>query len=379
MACPRLYVESEIIGNRQPANEYAVRGQEVHRIIASYIRHLVRKGKAADWEYFDQLLPGISAEAQEILLRFREGFTIDPSRVIGAEVYIALDAEFFPVAWGERNSTEADREVTVFSDNRPSYEMTLDYAQLEDVDAAVIDDWKSYWQVINPDTFQARLYSLGLMCVNPKIQRVRFRLHFVRWGVTREVLYERGDLKAIAREVRAERDRQIGLHAGGAVTDFPTYPGRHCAWCPLLASNECPLGKRNPYAVMEPEERLQHTVYLQQALKDSLATLKGMVTERGSVEAFDGNGTKYVASFELQVRTSYPLEPTQVVLDQWEVQSGERLGDQLSVSGLNSLLKVKKRAPLADLLRPYAQTKVRTQLFIGAVDGEDEDEEYGDA
>lgn len=56
---------------------------------------------------------------------------------------------------------------------------------LQSLTEAEIDDWKSYYQVINPDTFQSKLYALPLMCLNPSLEQVKFVLEFVRYGASR--------------------------------------------------------------------------------------------------------------------------------------------------------------------------------------------------
>jgi hypothetical protein len=50
---------------------------------------------------------------------------------------------------------------------------------------AEIHDWKSYYQIIDPDTFQSKFYPLLLMCLNPSLQRVKFVLEFIRYGASR--------------------------------------------------------------------------------------------------------------------------------------------------------------------------------------------------
>jgi hypothetical protein len=61
---------------------------------------------------------------------------------------------------------------------------------LHSLTEAEIDDWKSYYQVTDADTFQAKFYPLLLMCLNPSLERVKFvleqmipeqRLRFALW------------------------------------------------------------------------------------------------------------------------------------------------------------------------------------------------------
>jgi hypothetical protein len=54
----------------QGESEPAVRGIEIHQVLASYINHLVRTRRARDLELFDALMRGASAEAREGLEKF---------------------------------------------------------------------------------------------------------------------------------------------------------------------------------------------------------------------------------------------------------------------------------------------------------------------
>jgi hypothetical protein len=57
-----------------------------------------------------------------------------------------------------------------------AYEGTLDLVMLDSFVEAEIDDWKSYYQIIEADTFQSKLYPLLLMCLNPSLEQVKFAL-----------------------------------------------------------------------------------------------------------------------------------------------------------------------------------------------------------
>jgi len=85
----------------------------------------------------------------------------------------------------------------------------LDLVQLHSRTRAQIDDWKSYFQIVNADTFQSKFYPLLLFCRNPALQKVTFVLEFVRYGTSRKVEYLRSDvawLKEIAHESGSASD-----------------------------------------------------------------------------------------------------------------------------------------------------------------------------
>jgi hypothetical protein len=62
----------------------------------------------------------------------------------------------------------------------------LTYARLpkahHSLTEAEIEDWKSYYQIIDVDTFQSKFYPLLLMSLNPSLEKVKFVLEFVRYG-----------------------------------------------------------------------------------------------------------------------------------------------------------------------------------------------------
>jgi hypothetical protein len=122
---------------------------------------------------------------------------------------------------------------------------------LHSLTEAEIEDWKSYYQIIDADTFQSKFYPLLLMCPNPSLERVKFALEFVRYGASRCVEYTRGDLPWLKELAQRERSRQRKLHelAASDESDLKVFPGRHCTWCPLLL-NGCPVAQTNPYSQM---------------------------------------------------------------------------------------------------------------------------------
>src|SRR5258707_12445275 len=98
------------------------------------------------------------------------------------------------------------------------------------------EDWKSYYQVIDEEIFQSKYYPLLLMCLNPTLERVKFVLEFVRYGVSRCVEYTRKDSPWLKELAQRERARQRKLHerASFGNQESKASPGRHCTWCPLL-------------------------------------------------------------------------------------------------------------------------------------------------
>ncbi|MHB8526854.1 MAG: PD-(D/E)XK nuclease family protein [Candidatus Acidiferrales bacterium] len=356
MACETLYVRKHVQGARVGESEPAARGIEIHQILADYINHLVRARRATDLEVFDALMRGAGAEAREVLEKFRDNHAFDPENILATELHIALDEKFVPI---EHPGDEGPIAT---------YEGTHDLVMLHSLTEAEIADWKSYYQVIEADTFQSKFYPLLLMCLNPSLERVKFVLEFVRYGVSRCVEYTRKDMPWLKELAQRERARQRRLHelafVGGP--DLKASPGRHCTWCPLLL-NECPVAETNPYGQMTAEERLRFALWLQEAEKQNTRVLKDFMVEYGPIRYRDENQSEYVAGFVPIEKKFYPYQDGVPILNEWfTTHPDERsLREKLTISGLSSPLKAEKRAKLAENLAGVVDVRVETELRIG--------------
>jgi hypothetical protein len=355
MACAHLYHITQVQGLDLPESSYATRGTEIHRVLAAYIEHLVATRQSTDYSRFAELLEGIGEEARAILEDYGQVFVLDPEKVLATELKLQLGEDFLPCPAGYP----------------AAYEGTLDLVLLHTATEAEIPDWKSYFQVIRPDTFQSKLYPLLLMCHYPHLEKVTFRLEFVRYGVGREVSYTRADLPKLQELAKRERARQLELH--GLAAPPPATPGSHCVYCPLLRSRSCPIGEQNPRAQMTPEDRLRFQLYLDQASRENTALLKEYINVNGPVEAPDGNGQLYAAGFKLAVSQEYPADVTLEVLKRWQADSGEELLSKLRIGSteLKPLAKAKKRAALAEQLEQVKTVVQSTRFTVGKVSEEE--------
>lgn len=118
----------------------------------------MRARRATDLEVFDTLKMEASSEAREALERFRDNHALDPEKILATELHIELDKDFRPI----EDSGDGERI--------PEYEGTLDLVMLHSLTEAEIDDWKSYYQIIDADTFQSKLCPLLLVCLNPPLR-----------------------------------------------------------------------------------------------------------------------------------------------------------------------------------------------------------------
>jgi hypothetical protein len=216
MACDILYFHKHVQPTRAADSEAAARGIEIHRILAAYLSHLVETRRATDLEALDSLVNGASAETWEVLQNFRDNHAFDSDTIVATELHITLDESFRPIDQSEDNPLIAE------------YEGTLDLVMLHSLTEAEIDDSKSYYQIIDADTFQSKFHPLLLMCLNPSLERVKFVLEFVRYGASRCVEYTRKDLPGLKELAQRERARQRKLHeaAFSSQRDLKVSPGR---------------------------------------------------------------------------------------------------------------------------------------------------------
>jgi len=356
MACETLYVQKHVQGTILGESEPAARGIEIHQVLASYINHLVRTRRARDLEVFDALMKGAGDEAREVLEKFRTNHAFDPEKILATEFHIALDENFLPIEHPDDCGQIGECEGT------------LDLVMLPSLTEAAIDDWKSYYQVIDANTFQSKFYPLLLMCLNPSLESVKFVLEFVRYGASRSVEYTRKDLPWLKELAQRERARQRKLHGLNRSRKLKTSPGRHCTWCPLLL-NGCPVAETNPYARMTAEGRLRFALWLQEAEKQNTKVLKDLMVKRGPIRYRDGNQNEHLAEFVPVEKKFYPYRDAVSILDEWfSAHSDEqRLRDKLTVSGLSSALKAEKRAELLEKLAGVADIHFETELKIGRV------------
>lgn len=356
MGCETLYVHKHIQCARLAESEPAARGTEIHQMLATYLDHLVKTRRATDLEAFDALMRAAGSEARDVLERFRNNHAFDPEKILATELHIALDKDFLPIEPADGDARTAE------------YEGTLDLVMVHSLAEAEIEDWKSYYQIIDADTFQSKFYPLLLMCLNPSLERVKFVLEFVRYGASRSVDYTRKDLPWLQELAQRERGRQKKLHrlASSGKHEPKASPGKHCTWCPLLL-NGCPVAETNPYGRMTAEKRLRFALWLQEAEKHNTKVLKNLVQKRGPIRYCDGNQEECLAEFVPVEKKFYPYRDAITILDEWFRTHPEeaKLREKLTISGLSPALKAEKREELAHKLGNIASVRMDTELRVG--------------
>jgi len=356
LACPLFYVQQVIKGKDAPESIAAVRGRVVHAILCKYVRELAKAGLSKRPEYFDTLLHGLPADAREILEQQRDRIEINPDEIYKAEFHCMMNEEFQPVAFGT---------------DTWAYESTLDLVLVKDPSAATIIDWKSQFQAVDPDTFQARLYSLQLFMLNPQFEKVTFELRFVRWGgKARAVTFNREDVPKLQAEARRYREMQLQLHKEAGEDGFEpsVFAGTHCVYCPLLG-NGCPV-EENP--AEDVTTSMQKVLYYRLALKKFEPIIKEHCNAFGPVTHKDGAGNVYEAFWDTTEEKRISIDALPVI-QKWAKAREKDFLEYITLSGISGKLKAKKRADLADAVANFVTMKVKPKFRIGRA-GETEDE-----
>ena len=345
MACPASYQARVIHRIPEMPNEFSGLGQEGHAMMAAYAGHLKDAGLEEDWGYFENILSYFSNEAQAILRGFIGSMKFDPRTILTTEQRLEY-----------RDASGQPDLITV--------ETPLD---------ATIWDYKNYFDIIEADTFQSKLYPLLLMRHNPALESVRFVLVFLRYGKTREVTWTRDQMPYLESVLKAARARQRNIHETKGLAQ--AIPGRACDYCPLLATSACQVNHWNPRAIMNDADRLLYALYLQAALKHSLAILHERARQT-PIRATDANGRVYEAKYELGEKRTLPLNPALQVLNEHFVKTGENLSMRAAISktSLASLRKAKKRATLDAALTAIEHVRDITKFKFASGNSEPEND-----
>lgn len=347
MACPASYQAQYVHHIASPSNEYSALGQETHKVMKTYVSHLRDTDQHNDWPFFESILPAFTQEAQDIVTGVIGRMQFDPQTILITE--------------------------TRFDDGDAAG--TPDLITMDTPEDATIWDYKNYFEMIEANTFQSKLYPLLLFRHNPNLQTVRFVLFFLRYGQTREVMWHRDQVPLLEKVVRDARARQLAIHATQGLAE--AIPGKACEYCPLLRTAKCQVNDWNPYASMTESDRLRYVIYLRAAVASSTAILRTAARFR-SIETVDGNGKVYEASFVPGEKRTLPLLPTLKVLEMHADESGEDLTLKCNVSktSLASLRSAKKRVLLDQALSDIENVKQVTSFKITRVNPEHPDDPF---
>jgi hypothetical protein len=300
-----------------------------------------------DLNAFDNLTRGAGPVAARILSGMRDTLRIDWQHQIATELPMSLDENLNPT-----EIVDALEGICTDSKLPPHYSGTLDNLYgFQDEFAAEITDYKSHPRPFEPsDTLQAKTYTAFVLTHFPWVQKVTFRLIFVRYAnLTRSVTYTREDLPALIEAIRASRERQKMIHRDyDAGVTLDAVAGNHCIYCPLLANATCPIAKWNPQMSLTVEQRLNFNLWYSQFSRVNNKAMKDYVQETGKdIRLTDFNGKAYTYGPQSSESDVYPLfkaTATGIELD----------GNRLVM-------------PIADLLADYAYATPEDAAWMGKI------------
>jgi hypothetical protein len=350
-SCPHSYGYQVIEGHKMPSGLQSARGTEIHHVMSEYIRHCAKKKVPADWAKFDELAYGAGSEAAGILNGLRDNYIVDFEHVYDTELTLSYTHEFPD---GFLLETEGILDGLFF--------LTPANAR--------IDDFKSHPRPFDPDTFQSKLYPFMVLMNFPEVEEVSFQLIFVRYAnARRSVTYTRDDLPMLRQEIVNARARQIRMHKDHAAgITLEAYPGSHCAYCPLLQGNQCPIAEFNPHATLSLEERLRFAVWIDEVNAVNKQVLKDAVDASGQPVTYrDGNNRLVQIGFnereavEFPLVTVYPFLKMHAETYPADTEWIKKLN--ISSTKLKSALKAKKRAITHQAIMDTAAVRLSKTTF----------------
>ena len=402
-SCAVLYVESVIKGNPQPGGAESIRGKQVHEVGSKYVNYCAEYRVSFDLKKFDELAAGAGPAAAKILIGMRDSYEVDFSHVLGTELTLSLDSYFLPT-----HLVEAIAGTCADTQQEPMVVSTLDalYA-FPDEGMVRIDDLKTHPRPFDPaDKIQSKVYALQVFMHWPWVEKVVFRLIFVRYKkVTREVEYTRDQVPELMAAIIADRDRQKQIHADfEAGKEVEALAGNHCQYCPLLTNLKCPIAYWNPQAQFTPQQRLNFKLFYSQFSRANNKALKDYLdgSEKKSIVLRDYNGKVYTygpVETEIDIYSVFKFDdggmvlrdqvnPVLPIIDLLIDYAADNPGDSvwmrnvaISSTSLKRYLKTNKRAFLdqavEDTVVKITKTPLRVSKPLDAVpEEEDEDEEW---
>lgn len=218
-------------------------GRAAHEFFEAYIRHCVETGQRTDlaWrrEHGEDFARGLGEKEAEdlrgIIERFCGSYLVEEKADhVGVEIAAAFDKEWRQVDWKDWD--------------RVWFRFKIDKVYLTEALASagdgvigkrlVIEDFKTDRVMESHQTVQTskqlRRYAWAAVLLWPEAfgDRASVRLHYARYGVTREATIERGAIAAVREEI------ERGMERLNTERDWHARPGIHCGWCPYTTRCE---------------------------------------------------------------------------------------------------------------------------------------------
>jgi hypothetical protein len=290
--CPFAYKLVNIDRVPRAASEALLIGRQSHDLAADYLNRLISQDLRTDWEWAEAVfLPEGPADVADIWERFYANFILPGVMVSpGVELKLAFNRQWQP---------------TGYFDPDVYFRMVIDFCYQQDY-LAVVQDWKTNWMI--PETvsknLQLRIYGWGAMSLYPQVEEILLRLHFLRYGLNKEIMLYPQDLIGVP-ELIEDKINQIEKDKR-----FEPTPGSFCgmcgvtAHCPVMANALVPVNILYPSTREEAEKTATLLLAIRTMNKELTANLKAYTEELGPVRVGDMiYGPKETENYELDPKT----------------------------------------------------------------------------
>lgn len=299
-------------------------GRLAHLVTEKYVRFLLEHKLSSDMDIFNQIFNACwdtniyipeskYDELQGMLLDFTEGFAIDPDKVWGAEIPIALDWELNRVEWDDAGKwlrVKLDR-VDIYTEHS----------------TAVITDYKTAFYIPPlselSKSLQGTIYPFAMHQLNKFIEHFKMVFHYIRWNKkvtvnfhmpnstplsSDSILFEPDKVEARLRSFTERMMKKID----NPNAEWPSITGGTCPICRY----ECPLVEKGIEPMKTESQAVQAAMQIEamtkklSGLKDSLKAYtkatEGKVETNNGVWAWEPSET--VRGLKADKIVAYALE-----------------------------------------------------------------------
>jgi hypothetical protein len=353
--CAMRYKALRIEKVPEPVSRLLVDGILAHATIERYVHELYESN-------LDRYAGGIPELVQQVMT---ENERIDSTASYKSVLITTMTfAKYFVLDPDSVFELEMKCEAPM-GDGYPlmlSYIDQVDRRYDADGEFLLVIDRKTGWatEQTEGNNFQLDIYGWQLHQRYPDM-RIGVQNHFVRRNIFTSIrMLSEWDYDNTVRRAQTIYNR---MQAAYEKRDYPTNPGKYCAYCPIAA--KCPAIQglvAQKHAIIDVEtgrDRLRELVVLEAAAKQLKGTLKTFVDVNGPFALDDGLGVGYKTSEPSITLTS--LEKAYEVL-------GDELFDILNVDGK----KIKKYEDDPRLDGLWGTKPGKTTFKIGKGAGDEE-------
>ncbi|MCK9570772.1 PD-(D/E)XK nuclease family protein [Candidatus Pacearchaeota archaeon] len=206
--CPLRFERKYIEKRPEPPSEALDRGIQVHDVVAGYVKHCLAMGVQTDLDFLRSVQG--TDEVREILETYANTHIIEPGNYVIEEMWkLSMDPHPWTF-WGKIDRLRYfEDDVVEIVDNKTDHQIRSEADVKKDE--------------------QLRTYAWMASLKYPTADEFHCMIDFVRYGVTREVVYSRSDIPAIEKAIIAK------IEVMEADSEHKATPGPACGYCSYTA------------------------------------------------------------------------------------------------------------------------------------------------